>query len=301
MILVTGGTGFIGKSLVRHLVEIGKPVRLLLRPSAQSPNLPKSVSVQVAVCSLRDERGLRAAMRDVDLIIHLAGGERLGSRSDLEGVDVDGTRTIAKVAAETGVKRLVYLSHLGANRASAYPVLKAKGISESYIQQSGVEFTILRTAPVYGPGDQFTTSLAKLCRIAPGFILVPGKGDSLLQPVWVGDLVVCLGLAMDNPDFANQLVSLGGSETFRFREVVEMVMDACGYRRHIYSLGPAYLRYVALWSESLYPSFPLSLFWLDYLSVDRTCSLDILPRQFGLIPARFGQMLDYLKEKDSSK
>jgi nucleoside-diphosphate-sugar epimerase len=295
MILVTGGTGFIGKSLVRHLVEIGRPVRILLRPSPHSPNLPKGVSVQVAVCSLRDERGLRAAMKDVDLIIHLAGGERLGSRSDLEGVDVDGTRTVAKVAGETGVKRLVYLSHLGADRASAYPVLKAKGISESYIQQSGVDFTILRTAPVYGPGDQFTISLVKLFRMAPGFFLLPGKGDTLLQPLSVGDLVVCLGLVIENPDFSNQLVSIGGSETFRFRQVAEMVMNACGYRRQIYSIGPAYLRYIALWIESLVPRFPLSLFWLDYLSVDRTCSLDVLPRQFGLIPARFGQMLGYLK------
>ncbi len=294
MILVTGGTGFIDQFLIQHLVDMGQPVRILLKPSMQSPRLPRGVPIQAAVCSLRDERGLRAAMKDVDMVIHLAGAERLGSRSDLEGVDIDGTHMVSQVAVQAGVQRVIYLSHLGADRASAYPVLKAKGIAENFLMQCGVNYTIFRSAPVYGPGDQFTTSLASLLRVSPGFFLMPGKGDSLLQPLWVGDLAFCISLALENPDAANQVYTVGGGEAFMFRDVVGMIMDVTGYHRRIAPIGAAYLRMIALWAENIFRRFPISLFWLDYLSADRTCPLDTLPRLFGLIPARFGQMLSYL-------
>ncbi|MDO8971508.1 MAG: NAD(P)H-binding protein, partial [Saprospiraceae bacterium] len=78
MILVTGGTGFIGQALVQRLVAAGRPVRILLRPSQKSPHLPQGVPVEAAVSSLKDERGLRSALIGVDTIIHLAGGERKG-------------------------------------------------------------------------------------------------------------------------------------------------------------------------------------------------------------------------------
>ena len=113
MIFVTGGTGFIGEALVRQLVAAGKPVRVLLKPSPQSPKIPKGVSLDVAVSSLLDERSLRSAMKGVDVIFHLAGSERQGIRGDLSQVDVEATRILSQVAVEAGVSRIFYLSHLG--------------------------------------------------------------------------------------------------------------------------------------------------------------------------------------------
>lgn len=297
MILVTGGTGFIGRFLVRHLVESGLSVRILLRPSPHSPNLPKGVPVQVAVSSLTDQRGLRAAMKDVNIIVHLAGSERHGSRADLDGVDVEGTRTVCQAAADTGIERLVFVSHLGADRASAYPVLKAKGIAENLILQSGVPFKTIRTGPVFGPGDQFTTSLVELFRRFPFFFLLPGKGDTLIQPIWIGDLVTCLGLVLSEESAVNKTYQIGGGEFIPFRTLVDLVMEASRRPRRIITVGPAYMRMIALWIETIIPNTPISLFWLDYLSTNRTCAVDALPRQFGLIPSRFSQMLGYLDKR----
>jgi len=295
MILVTGGTGFIGKALIRQLVATGNQVRTLLRPSPQSPNLPRGVPVEVAVSSLLDERGLRAAMKDVDVIFHLAGAERLSSRADLQGVDVEGTRILTDVAARAGVERVFMLSHLGADKESAYKVLRAKAIAETLIIKSGVGYTILRTGPVFGPGDQFTTSLAKVLRMTPFIFLQPGDGSSVIQPVWIEDLVACLVWALQEPSTMNQVYSIGGMETLSFHSIIQSIMAASGAQRWIVPLQPAYLRSLAVWLEHSRPNFPISLYWLDYLAADRTCSTDSMTRLFGLMPARFHQHLDYLK------
>lgn len=294
MILVTGGTGFVGQRLIQHLVQAGKPVRTLLRPSHKSPNLPIGVPVEVAVTSLRDERGLRAALKDVEVIVHLAGGERQGSRSDLELTDVEGAKMLADAARLASVRRIVYLSHLGADRASAYSVMKAKAIAEGYLQRSGVETKILRSAVVFGPKDQFTTSLVRLLKLSPFIFMMPGDGHSLLQPIWLEDLIACIQMVIDDPSKDNQVIAIGGGEYLTFREVLETVMQVSKVRRRIQPFSPVALRYFSLMVEQLFPWFPISIFWLDYLAADHTCALDTLPRQFGLIPARFTQQLDYL-------
>lgn len=295
MILVTGGTGFVGQALIRQLVAMDRSVRILLRPSKESPNLPRSIPVEVAVCSLKDERGLRAAMKGVDVVYHLVGAERFGSKADLGGVDIDGTRMISAAAAEAGVERMIYLSHLGADRYSAYPVLKAKAISESFVVHSGINYTIFRSAIAFGEKDQFTIPLAKLLKMAPGFFLMPGDGSTLLQPIWIEDLVTCLALALDEPATCNQNYSIGGAEYISFSEIVETIENLVNVRRRLISISPAYLRIIALLIEQVYHQFPISIFWVDYLATDRTCPLDTLPRLFGLMPARFTQQLDYLK------
>lgn len=293
MILVTGGTGFIGKALIQHLIASGKQVRILLRPAKKSPQLPKGIPVDAAVCSLRDERGLRAAMRGVDAIFHLAGSERRSSRADLTEVDVLGTQGLVNAAVQAGVKRLVMISHLGADRASAYPVLRAKGLAENIVVNSGLPFTILRSAVVFGRGDQFTTSFARLLRVSPWVVFIPGEGETLLQPLWIEDLVNCLAICMENADLINQIVSIGGIEMLPFRQILIQIMKATGSGRRIVSLSPPLLRRLAIVADQ-FSRFPLSIYWLDYLSADRTTLLDTIPRVFGILPARFHQQLDYL-------
>src|SRR5512138_394979 len=120
VILVTGATGFIGRTLVRHLFELGRPVRVLIRPSRRSPRLPKGMPVEVAVVSLSDERAIRAALKDVDVVFHLAGTESQGRNANLLTVDMQGTENLARVAADVGIKRFITLSHIGATRASGF-------------------------------------------------------------------------------------------------------------------------------------------------------------------------------------
>lgn len=295
MILLTGGTGFVGRSLIRQLVDSGHEVRILLRPSPKSPRLPTGVPVEVAVASSNDVRGLRAAMRGVEAIYHLAGAEGEGGRADLQAVDIEGTRSLTTAAADARVGRIFFISHLGADRAAGFPVLKAKGIAEEYIRRSGVPYTILRASILFGPEDEFTNGLAMLLAAAPGFLPLPSKGETLVQPLWVEDLATCLVWSLDNPATINKTYNVGGSEYLSLRQVVKTVMEVTGQRRWMVNWPMQLMRGMTILMEFMFPRFPASIFWLDYLAISRTCAVDTLPRVFGLMPARFSTRLDYLR------
>ena len=297
-ILVTGGTGFIGQALVRHLADAGYNVRILLRASSQSPNLPRSVPVEVAVSSLADERGLRASMVGVDTVYHLAGAEWRGAYASLMEIDIRGTQNVVAAAADAKVGRLFFVSHLGADRASAYPVLKAKAIAEEYIRRSGIDYTIMRAAIVYGRNDGFTTGLAQLLSSIPRFFLIPGDGESLLQPLWVEDLATCLTWALDDERTYNQMYEIGGPEYLSFNQVVHIITEVLGIQRTLIHLRQPYLRALTVFLENLLPSTPVSVYWLDYLATNRASSLDAIPRLFNLMPSRLSQRLAYLEAHD---
>jgi len=294
MILVTGGTGFIGGELVKHLHQAGVPYKLLLQPNARQDLFPRGMGINVALSSLSDARGVRASLQDVDVIYHLAGVERSGYLADFQSLEVDGIRNLTEAAVNAGVKRFFYLSHLGADRASAYSLMKAKGIAESTIKTSGLNYTIIRVGMVYGEGDNFTRSLANLIRKIPFITPVPGDGQVLLQPLWVEDLVTSLQWALDMKSTENTILQVGGPEHLSFMDVLRQISTAIQKKRTFAEFNPVRLANVMQYMENQVEDLPNTLFWNEYLAENRICALDSMPRTFGINPARFSQNLGYL-------
>jgi NADH dehydrogenase len=301
MILVTGGTGFIGNVLIKHLTDLGHSVKLLIHPSKKSPLLPKGLPLEVTVTDLNDEKGLRAAMKGVDIVYHLASAESLGRKAELSDVDILGTQSVVNAASQAKIDRLFYISHLGADRASAYPLLKAKGIAEHHIKTSEIPFTIFRSAVAFGEGDHFTNGLAFLLKVSPYFVMLPDHGATLLQPIWVDDLATILTWSLDIPQTLNQTIEVGGPEYLSLLQICEMITAAIQIKRRYINVSPVFLNVLTELIEILMPNFPTSVFWMDYLATNRTTSLNVLPNLFNLLPARMSQRLGYLEGKTFRK
>ena len=297
-ILITGATGFIGKALTRHFFETDSEIRVLIQPTRKSPDLPKGIPVEAAVSGLNDPRGLRAALVDVDIVYHLASQEALGAKGDLLKIDIQGTKNLVEAAEEAGVDRFFYLSHLGADRASAYPLMTAKAIAEDHIQKSSLDYTILRTGIVYGPNDRFTTALAKMIRTIPILFPIPDKGDSLLQPLWIEDLANILTWSLDNPKTKREIFEIGGPEQLSFRDIIITMLDVMGLHRYPVSFATPLIRFGTVFADYVNLDIPTNIFWLDYLATNRTCSLSTVPHVFNLLPSHFSKRIEYLRPLD---
>jgi NADH dehydrogenase len=287
MLLVTGGTGFIGSNLVKRLLKNPFDTRLLVQPKKKTPLLPKNIPLDIAVSSLQDIRGLRAAMKEVELVIHLASAEHQGPSANLEEVDVDGTQNLIEACLDAEVKKIIFLSRIGADKFSTFPVMKAKGLAEDAIKKSGLTYTIIRLTDVYGKGDHFIHDLHQAIQFAPIVFPFPSSGKTALQPIWINDLVACLMLIMDEEPYDNRIIEFGGGEYYSIQKIVEMVMDNMKHRKLLLPVAPAYLRLINLWFKPYRGAFPLSTAWIDLLSIDRTCSLDSMSKLFRILPARF--------------
>jgi nucleoside-diphosphate-sugar epimerase len=294
MILVTGGTGFIGSRVVEQLIQSREEIRILLRPHRKSPNLPKNISLDIAVSSMEDERGLRAALRNVDTILHFATAEHQGRDADLESVDIRGTQSLISAAKDVQVKRILFLGRVGADKSSSYPVLRAKALADDEVRKSGIPFCILRLTDVFGANDHFTTEVASAIRHAPLFLPYPGGGKAIVQPLWIEDLVSVIMLILETKRFNDSIYEIGGGEFFEFIDIARKVMQTINKKKLLFQISPAYLRIINLWFKPYKGSFPLSSRWLDLLALDRTCPLDALPRYFSLLPGRFQNHLEYL-------
>jgi NADH dehydrogenase len=124
---------------------------------------------------------------------------------------------------------------------------------------------------------------------------LPGSGKTLLQPLWIEDLAVSLTWNLNNHDTLNKTIDIGGPEYLSISSIIDLIINTLGIRRNIVRIPPPYMRGMTILLESIFRSFPVSLYWLDYLAANRTCALDSIPRTFNVLPTRMSKSIGYLE------
>lgn len=292
MILIIGGSPFVRQALVGQLDNASLPYRLLVQPSKKGVDLPLGQETDLAISSYSDLRGIRSAMQGVKVVYHLSGFEDSASQNDLSDVDVDGLKTITQAAVLSGVERFFYLSSIGADRASGFYFLKAKGIAEAVIRESGLNATIIRTSQVFGDGDYFFTALAQLVRKFRLITPLPADPKTILQPLWINDLVTALVWALEMHH--DETLEIGGPEQLELIEIMEIIAKKQSISLKLSGYNPQKYTFITQFLENAIKRFPPLAYWTDFIAENRLCALDSMPRFFGINPARFHNHIDYL-------
>jgi NADH dehydrogenase len=237
LVTVFGGSGFLGRNVVRALAKRGYRIRVAVRRPELAGHLQplgRVGQIHPVQANLRYPGSVEAAMRDSEVAINLVGVLTEGGAQTFEAVQANGAETIAKTAAAVGA-RMVHVSAIGAdeNSPSAYGRTKAAG--EKAVLAAVPSATIMRPSVVFGPEDQFTNRFAALARMLP-FLPVVGGGETRLQPAYVGDVASAVADAVDGKTKPGAIYELGGPEVLTMREIMEIILKITERRSMLVSL-----------------------------------------------------------------
>jgi uncharacterized protein YbjT (DUF2867 family) len=292
MILVTGGTGYVGSRLVRKLVEQGRAVRLLVRDeSAGRRAFPTGVTF--ARGDVTEAATLGAALQGVESVIHLVAIIRERGGATFETVNYQGTVNIVDAERAAGVRRHLQMSALGVLRDPSFPYHDTKYRAEQYVKASGLDWTIFRPSIIFGPGDQFFSTLAGLAKLPVPFVL-PDGGTARFQPVWRDDVADAFIAALDDPATIGQTYEIGGPDVLSYKEMVNILMDVTGRHRPLLPVPAALLKPAAFVFDKLLPKPPVTPEQLKMLRLDNSSTHSATATLTGRPPQSLREGLAYL-------
>jgi len=249
--VVFGGSGFIGRHIVRELARQGWRVRVAVRrPDLANFLQPLGGVGQILAvqANLRYPASVEAALAGADAVVNATGIQRPTGRQNFEAVHVFGPREIARAAAKAGIPILVHVSGIGADAQSANAYIASKGRGEAEVRAAFPAAIVLRPSVVFGPEDDFFNRFATLARVLPALPLF-GGGESKMQPVFVGDVAKAAGAALAGVAKPGVTYELGGPEVMNLRQIVEYVLQTVERRRALIRLPFGVSRVLARGTE----------------------------------------------------
>jgi NADH dehydrogenase len=262
LVTVVGGSGFIGRHVVRALAGRGCRIRVAVRRPDLAGHLQpmgavgQIVPVQVNV---RYPASLAAACEGADAVVNLVAVLASSGAQTFEALHVFGAAAVARAAREAGARRLVHVSALGVDKQSPSAYARTKAEGEERVRAEFPSASILRPSVVFGPEDDFFNRFATLARFSPALPLI-GGGHTRFQPVYVGDVAAAVRLLVDGLAPEGRTWELGGPEVVTLRRIMEMVLEMTGRRRLLVPLP---------WSIAMVQGALLQLLPKPLLTVDQ--------------------------------
>jgi NADH dehydrogenase len=289
MILVTGGTGFVGSHLIRRLRQKDLPVRAIVRDPAKAGAL-RDLGVEVVAGDVTDRPSLEGAANGVERVIHLVGIIQEAPGQTFQGIHVEGTQNIVEAAKKAGIGRFIHQSALGTRPDAKSRYHTTKWTAEEIVRSSGMDWTILRPSLIYGPGDKFTIRMSGMLKLSP-VVPVVGSGRSKVQPIYIDDVISCLEQIASADGRGNRVYEIGGPEQLTYTELLETIAQVLGIRRPTVHMPLALMKPVARMLEAILPNPPVTVDQITMLQEDNICSLKDLREVFGVEPVGFREGL----------
>lgn len=236
LVTIYGGSGFVGRHVARRMAKLGWRVRVAVR----RPNEALFVKaygavgqVEPVLCNLRDDASVRALMQGADAVVNCVGTFDAKGRNSFEAIQHLGAERVARIAAETGVSRMVQISAIGADTRGASEYARSKALGEEAVLRHMPDAVILRPSVVFGPEDSFFNRFAGMSRMGPVLPLV--GADTRFQPVYVDDVAHAAELGATGKA-APGVYELGGPDVGSFRELIVQMLAVIRRRRAIVNI-----------------------------------------------------------------
>ena len=272
LVTVFGGSGFLGRHVVRALAGRGYRIRVAVRrPELTGDLRPMGAVGQINAvqANLRFPQSVAAALRDADAAINLVGilFERGNQRFD--AIQADGAETVAREAQSAGIP-LVHVSAIGADPDSPSHYARSKAEGERRVLAAQPQAVIMRPSIVFGPEDDFFNRFAALARLSPALPL-PGGGHTRFQPVFAGDVAEAIARAVDGAAKPGTIYELGGPDVRTFRELMEFILATIHRRRLLVPVPFGALKAQAMFAQFL-PKPPITPDQVELLKGDTIVS-----------------------------
>ena len=236
LVTVFGGSGFVGRSVVRALAKREYRIRVAVRRPELAGYLQpmgRVGQIHTVQANVRNPASVEAAIRDAHVVVNLVGILAESGAQTFDAVQAVGAGTIAKAAAAAGAQ-MVHVSAIGADETSESGYARSKAAGEKAVLAAVPSATIMRPSIVFGPEDEFTNRFAALARIS--FLPLIGGGVTKMQPVYVGDVATAVADAVDGKAKAGATYELGGPEILSMREIMETILAITDRERMLVSL-----------------------------------------------------------------
>jgi len=260
LITIYGGSGFIGRYVVRALAKTGCRMRIAVRrPDLTGYLQPMGGVGQINAVqtNLRDMDSVRRAAQGADAVINLVGILFQRGKQKFTVLQAEGAARVAEVAAEIGAGSMVHLSAIGADPTSKSLYARSKAAGEDAVMKAFPEAVVLRPSIVFGPEDDFFNRFAAMARISP-FLPLIGGGETRFQPVYVGDVAKAVVAGLEGEAKSGKTYELGGPEILSFKELMEFVLETTQRNRLLLPL-PVWLAKVQAVLFSILPKPPITL------------------------------------------
>ena len=265
-VTVFGGTGFLGRRVVRHLLDSKVAVRVATRHSQRSRELFGDASVEAITADVHDEQSVAKALSGAQGAVNAVSLYVEHGDATFRSVHVDAARRIASLARRNGVERLVHVSGIGADPASSSPYIRSRGEGELAVRSEFPNATLIRPAVMFGPDDAFLTVIAKHLRRLPVYPMF-GRGQTRLQPVYVEDVAQAVATALHRPEAGGGVFECAGPRVYSYRELLQIIARATRAKAALFPLPFAAWHALARLAELL-PHAPITRNQVDLMAID---------------------------------